>query len=250
MRHHIQMPWNCACPTKLLPVLAARNQGDDTRRQGASSRFEFCLERILCCYRPPCILPTDSRAWDVAQLQWHIKSRSGDRDLLFFRPRSYQGCCSKAGLLPRNPARARTTATTCCEHSKRVDGVQISQAGDGCQTGHQEKGQQRSPVAASHCAGDEAVLSRPPCSSAPVHRNMGSRHVVRPGHDSAGGSRADRLSRGSICRWGGTRCRRCRLVGSPTRRDGSQARRRHRMGAVDGDDDDDTGLYPPPSPST
>jgi hypothetical protein len=23
------MPWNCACPTKLPPILAARNQGDD-----------------------------------------------------------------------------------------------------------------------------------------------------------------------------------------------------------------------------
>lgn len=41
----------------------------------------------------------------------------------------------------------------------------------------------------------------------------------RPGHDSAGGSRADRLSRGSIWREN-TRCGRCCLVGSPTRRDG------------------------------
>jgi hypothetical protein len=121
----------------------------------------------------------------------------GSRSLFFFFfsiDQTIKGCLLQRGNMaqtrPSSPQpRARTMATTA-----RIDGVKLSQAGGRCQTGQQEKGQRRLssrfPVAASHCAG-EAVLSRPPCSACTPQHGLETR---RPGHDSAGGSRADHLA--------------------------------------------------------
>ncbi|KAK1836373.1 hypothetical protein QBC39DRAFT_85195 [Podospora conica] len=164
--HHIQMPWNGACPTKLC----AHPRGSQPRRRrplapvsdsASSGYFDSALPIVGTLFYPR----PGQRAWDVDTTS---SPGQGIGGLLFLplgptdQVQVHQGCCQKkhgAGLLPRNPARnhARTTATTCCEHSGWMDdGVKISQADGGCQT--QQPTRKKRP-AQTHSGGSRSGVS-------------------------------------------------------------------------------------------
>jgi len=169
------------------------------RRQGTSSRFEFCLERILwfsCSYRPQCILPTERagvgcRAAPMA----HQSPGQGIEIFIFisFRPTGgHQGCSEETGrrrgLLPRNPARAQRRPHVV----STADGWCPDLAGGRRTTRKKANADSpRFPKRRLTALARWCSLGR---RAAPVHRDMGSRHVV-PAMIRQAVRGADRLSR-------------------------------------------------------